>query len=91
MPRLLCSLPEEQVADEDGRDDAGEVGKEAADDGVAGLADAYATEIYGKDVERRVGSSLEEAGEATHEGVGTIGGHGIDHESAGTATAEGFH
>ena len=81
----------EEVADEDGRDDAGKVGQEAAGDGMAGLADAYAAEVYGKDVEGGVGSTLEEAGEAAHEGVGTIGGHGIDHEATGTATAEGLH
>ena len=87
----MATSPKEQVADEDGRDDAGKVGKEAAGDGMAGLADAYTAEVYGKDVEGGVGSTLEEAGEAAHEGVGTIGGHGIDHEAASTATAERLH
>ena len=84
-------LSKEEIADEDGRDDAREIGKEAAGNGMAGLADAYTAEVYSEDVEGGVGSTLEKAGETAYEGVGAIGGHGIDHEATGTAAAEGFH
>ncbi len=87
--RLLLS--EEQVADEDGGDDAGEVGQQAAGHGMARLADADRAEVDGKDVEGGVGGSLEDAAQATNEGVGTVGLHGIHHHAACAAAAERFH
>ena len=50
---------EEEVADEDGGDDTCQVGQESTDDGMAGLADGYTTEIDSEDVEGGVGTALE--------------------------------
>ena len=49
----------EQVTDEDGGKDAGKVGCESARYGMAGLAYADASEIYGKNIEGGVGTALE--------------------------------
>ena len=57
----LCALCEEEVADGDAGDDAGEVGEETAGDGMAGLGDTYGTEIDGQNIERGVGGTLEKA------------------------------
>ena len=54
-------LMKEHVTDEDGSKDAGEVGCKSACYGVAGLADADASEIDGKNVEGGVGTALEDA------------------------------
>ena len=58
---IICALCEEEVADGDAGDDAGEVGEETAGDGMAGLGDTYGTEIDGQNIERGVGGTLENA------------------------------
>ena len=58
---------------------------------MACLAYAYTAEVYGQDIECGIGGSLKEAGETPYEGVGSVGGHGIDHEATGTATAQRLH
>ena len=50
---------EEEVADEDGGDDACQVCKESTDNSMSGLANTYATEIDCEDVESGVGTALE--------------------------------
>ena len=87
---LVESL-EEAVCNDDGGNDANDIGEEAGSDGMAGVADAHGTEVDSQDVEGGVSGSLEETGETTGERVGAIGLHGIDHHATGTAAAEGFH
>ena len=50
-------LKEEQVTDDDGGDDAGEIGNQSARHGIPCFGDAYAAEIYRKDIERSVRSA----------------------------------
>ena len=82
---------EEEVADEDGGDDACKVCKESTDNSMSGLANTYATEIDCEDVESGVGTALEYTREASHERIGPEIGPGIDHHTTSTTTAEGFH
>ena len=84
-------LSEKEVGDADGGKHAGQVGQQTAGHGMAGVAYAHTAEVDRQDVERGVGGALEDTAEASHEGVGPIGGHGIDHHAAGTAAGEWFH
>lgn len=79
-------LSEEEVGNGEGGEDACQVGKEAAGDGMACVANADRAEIDGKDVERGVGGALEDAGEATNEGVGSVSGHRINHHATRSRT-----
>ena len=88
---LLSHLTEEESGDGHGCDDAAEVGEETCRDCMAGVADSDGAKIDGQDVERGVGGSLEDARETTHEGVGAVLLHGIDHHAAGTAARQGLH
>ena len=87
----LLALRKEEVGDEDGGNDASEVGQQTAADGVARVADADGTEVNGEDIEGGVGGTLENTAETAHEGIGTVSLHGVDHHAAGPAAAEGFH
>ena len=75
----------------DGRNDAGQVGQQAAGHGVAGARDAHGAEVNGQSIERGVGAALEETAQPAHEGVGPEGRHGIDHHAARPAAAERLH
>lgn len=58
---------------------------------MAGLGDAHTTEVNGQNVERGIGGTLENACQSAYKRVGTIGGHGIYHQSTGPTSAQGFH
>ncbi len=53
-------LAKEDSCDRNGCDNAANISQEACHDGVASLADSYAAEVNGQDVEGRVGCSLED-------------------------------
>lgn len=84
-------LPEEQVTNEYRSDDTCRIGNQTARYGMAGLGDTYTTEIHGQDVECGIGRALEDACQTAYERVGAVGGHGIDHQASGTASAKRFH
>ena len=50
-------LKEEQVTDDDGGDDAGEIGNQSARHGIPRFGDTYAAEIHSKDIERSIRST----------------------------------
>ena len=81
----------EQIRNPDRSDNPGEICQESAGDGMAGLADTYAAEVYGEDVEGRVRRPLEDTTQASYERIGTVGRHRIDHHTAGSATRERLH
>ena len=58
---------------------------------MACVAYADAAEVDGEDVEGCVGGALEDAREATHERVGTVCSHGVDHHATRSATRERLH
>ena len=91
MRYFLVHWREEYVCNGDGSDDSDGICNQGAGDGVAGLFDAYGTEIDGDDVECRVGSALEHATETTGKAIRAQVLHGVNHHAAGTATAEGLH
>ena len=62
----LDGLPKEEIANADGGEDASEVGEQASHDCVARVADTYAAEVDGKNVEGGVGAALENARQAPH-------------------------
>ena len=66
-------------------DDASKIGEQSAGYGMARVAHADGAEVDGEDVERGVGGALEDAREASHEGVGAVGCHGVDHHAARAA------
>ena len=58
---------------------------------MACVAYAHRAEVDGQDVECGVGAALEDAAQAAHKRVGTVGGHGVDHHAACAAAREGLH
>ena len=87
----ITLLRKEQIGDGDGGDDSGEVGQQAAGDGMAGMSDTDAAEVDGQDVERGVCATLEDTAQASDERVGTVGRHCVHHHAAGTTAGERFH
>ena len=87
MIRFWEILPEEQITNKYRRDDACRIGNQTARNGVASLGNSYTAEINGQDVEGGIGRTLEDTCQTTYEGIRTVGGHGIDHKTSGTASA----
>ena len=58
---------------------------------MTGLGDSYTAEIYGQDIEGGIGRTLEDTSQSANERVGSVGGHGIDHQTSGTASAQWLH
>lgn len=88
---LYYTSSEEEVGDGDGSQDACQVGHQSARHGMACVLDAHRTEVDGEDIERRVGRALEDARQSTHERVGSVLRHRVDHHAACTAAREGLH
>ena len=89
---LYCFfLSKEQVADENSGNAAYRISQQTARYGVASLGNAYTTEVDRQDVEGGIGRTLQDTSQSAYERVGTVVGHGIDHESTGTASAQWLH
>ena len=58
---------------------------------MTGLRDAYTAKVYRQDIEGSIRRALEDASQSTYKGIGTIVGHGIYHQSSGSATAQWLH
>lgn len=84
-------LSKEKIGDEDGGEDAREIGQQATGNGVANVANADRAEINGDHIERRLGTALHHGSEAAGKGVGTVSLHGLDHQAARAASAKRFH
>lgn len=84
-------LAEEEIADKNGGDDSDEIGQQSAGYCMAGADDSHTAEVHGQDIEGGIGGTLEDAAQPAHKRVGSIGSHGIHHQAAGTASAQGFH
>src|SRR5471032_1791379 len=82
---------EKDVRDEDGGDDAGQVGDQAAGNRVARLSYAHRAEVQRDDVEGGVGRTVEHAGQAADKRIHAIGAHGVDHHGLGGAATERLH
>ena len=91
MIRFWEILPEEQITNEYRRYDACRIGNQTARNGVASLGDSYTAEINGQDVEGSIGRTLEDTCQTAYEGIRAVGGHGIDHQPSGTASAQRLH
>ena len=82
---------EDETADGDGGDDAGEVGDEAGGDGVAGAADGHRTEVDGENVERRFRAAHDGAGHAGEQAVRSVGGDEFGEDAHAAAAAQRAH
>ena len=76
----------EQIADENGSDNASQVCQQSTAHSMTGVFDTHTAEIDGEDVERGVGRALEDTAQTPYKRVGTIGSHGIHHHTTGTTT-----
>ena len=82
QPLGAGKLSEEHVSYGYGGKYACHICHESADHGMPSLAYAYRAEIYGEYIKSRVGGTLEDAGKAAGEGVGSVGCHGIYHHAS---------
>ena len=76
------NLAEEEIANGDGSHNAGQIGEQAGGHGVTRVADAHTAEVNGENVERGVGAALENARQAPHKRIRSVGGHRVDHQNA---------
>ena len=84
-------LSEEQITNEYGSDASHRIGQQAARNGMTGLGDAHTTEVNRQYIEGGIGRTLKNASQSAHEGIGSVVGHGINHQSSGTASAQWLH
>lgn len=80
-----------QIAHPYGGNHSGRVCEQAAGDGMACVAHSHAAEIHGENIERGIRGTLEHATQATHERVGTVCSHSVDHHAARPAAGEWLH
>src|SRR5687767_15567119 len=89
--KTFARSAEEEVGDEDGGDDAREVGEEAAGDGMPRLTNTDGAEVERQDIERRVARALHDAGEPADKRIRTMRVHGVHHHAARAAPTERLH
>ena len=82
---------EDEAADGDGGDNAGEVGYQAGRDGVAGAADGDGAEVDGEHVEGGFGAAHDGASHAGEEAVRAVGGDEFGKDAETPATAQRAH
>ena len=89
---LYCFfLSKEQVTDENSGNAAYRISQQTARYCMTGFRDTYTTEVYCQDIEGSICRPLQDTSQSAYERVGTVVGHGIDHESTGTTSAQWLH
>ena len=90
--RLVATLlMEKPVARHDCCGYASGIGNQGAGDSVANMADTNAAKINSEHIKGGFSTSLQDGCQGGGEGIDAVGAHGLQHHSACTAAAEGFH
>ena len=80
--------PEEQIRHQDRRHHPGQIRRQPTRHGVPGAPDAHRAEVHRQHVEGGLGAALDDAGQATGEGIRAVDLHGLDHHASGAAAAQ---
>ncbi len=88
---VSLGLMKKQVPQPDPGQHPDKIGDESGDDGVAGVFDAHGAKVQGYDIQRGIRRTLENTHQPPDERIGAELLHGVDHQGAGAAAAQGFH